>query len=470
MAVGLSWKGYVDTDLNFSEFFEGAHTLSGFFMPQYPLAYEGPVMGEKGDGTYVAGQGYFNYDEGKGKTQLYLAVGGESRSYAVSLVAGQWYHLAVVATAGLDARAFTMYLNGQPVGTPLIVKRSDPELPKGTLRFGRRTSGAKVNSHDAQFFGLIHSAAVYTRALSQAEVFEDATKRFNLTGNESGLLAGYQFSGNPSHPRLNRFTKFTGPAIGVDVLGTNDADKNKFLLPTKQKEMDLPFAIGDIWRVVKSYETDHHSGYASFTWDFIIDAEKKLGDMYPDGTGNAPVFAAAGGEAAWVRESEPSGTKTPNLAVIRQASGEFCEYIHLGQNGVELVEQQDALHGQKVAVVYSTGLENCHVCHHLHLGMTDRTKDEPGMVTFPVAFSDYQMKNGTGWINMARGVPAAGQVLRIPPTPMFQQQSLRPTSAISRNVEQPRRVCYGRRWSGLDRALEKRNLCSQLGPLAKSVA
>ena len=433
MAVGLSWKGYVDTDFNFSEFFEGAHTLSGFFMPQYPLAYEGPVMGEKGDGTYVAGQGYFNYDEGKGKTQLYLAVGGESRSYAVSLVAGQWYHLAVVAAAGLDARAFTMYLNGQPVGTPLIVKRSDPELPKGTLRFGRRTSGAKVNTRDAQFFGLIHSAAVYTRALSQAEVFEDATKRFNLTGNESGLLAGYQFSGNPSHPRLNRFVKFTGPAVGVDVLGNNDADKNKFLLPTKQQEMDLPFAIGDVWRVVKSYETDHHSGYASFTWDFIIDAEQKPGDMYPNGTGNAPIFAAAGGEAAWVRESEPSGTPIPNLAVIRQASGEFCEYIHLGQNGVDLVEQQDALHGQKVAIVHSTGLKDCHVCHHLHLGMTDRTKDEPGLVTFPVAFSDYQVKNGTGWINMPRGIPAAGQVLRIPPTPVFQPQSLRPSSAISRS-------------------------------------
>ena len=433
MAVGLSWKGYVDTDLNFSEFFEGAHTLSCFFMPQYPLAYEGPVMGEKGDGTYVAGQGYFNYDEGKGKTQLYLAIGGESRSYAVSLVTGQWYHLAVVAAAGLDARAFTMYLNGQTVGTPLIVKRSDPELPKGTVRVGRRTSGAKVNTRDAQFFGLIHSAAVYTRALSQAEVFEDATKRFNLTGNESGLLAGYTFSGNPSHPRLNRFVKFTGPAVGVDVLGNNGADSNKFLLPTKQQEMDLPFAIGDVWRVVKSYETDHHSGYASFTWDFIIDAEQKPGDMYPNGTGNAPVFAAAGGEAAWVRESEPSGTATPNLAVIRQASGEFCEYIHLGQNGVNVVEQQDALHGQQVALVHSTGLKDCHVCHHLHFGMTDRTKDAPGLVTFPVAFSDYQVKNGTGWINMPRGVPVAGQVLRIPPTPVFQPQSLRPTSAVSRS-------------------------------------
>lgn len=433
MAVGLSWKGYVDTDLKFSEFFDGAHTLSCFFMPQYPLAYEGPVIAEKGDGMYVAGQGYFNYDEGKGKTQLYLAVGSESRSYTASLIAGQWYHLAVVAAAGFDARAFTMYLNGQLVGAPLIVKRNDPELPTGTLRFGKRTSGQTVNTRDAQFFGLIHSAAVYTRALSQAEVFQDATKKFNLTGSESGLLAGYAFSGSPNHPRLSRFVKFTGPAAPVDVLGSSDADKFKFVLPTKQQVMDLPFAIGDPWRVVKSYETDHHSGYASFTWDFIIDAEKQPGDMYPNGTGNAPVFAAAGGATSWVRESEPSGTEIPNLAVIRQAAGEFCEYIHLGQNGVDLVEQQDALHGQKVAVVHSTGLKDCHVCHHLHFGVTDRTNDAPGLVTFPVAFSDYQVKNGSGWKDMRRGIPVAGQVLRIPPTPVFQPQSLRPTSAVSRS-------------------------------------
>lgn len=434
MAVSLSWKGFVDTDLKFSEFFDGEHTLSCFFMPQYPLAYEGPLFGESGAGTYVAGQGYFNYDEGKGKTQLYLAVGGESRSYTVSLVAGEWYHLAVVASAGLDARAFTLYLNAQLVGPPLIVKRSDPELPKGTLRFGKRTLGRTVNSHDAQFFGLVQAAAVYQKALSQAEVHMQATQKFKLTGSESGLLAGYMFEANPNHPRLSRPVKLFGAASAVDVLGNSNADKNRFLLPTQQQVMDLPFGVGDVWKVVKSHETDHHSGYASFTWDFIINAEQKPGDMYPNGTGNAPVFAAAAGRVAWIRESEPTGTEIPNLAVIEQAAGEFCEYIHLGQNNVRVDEEQQALYGQQVALVSSTGLKDCHVCHHLHFGVTDRTKNASGLVTFPVAFSDYQVKNGAGWVNVSRGVPLAEQVIRIPPTPAFSTHSLRPTSAVARSA------------------------------------
>ena len=44
MAVALSWKGYVDTDLNFAEFFSANHTMIARFMPQYPNAYEGPLI------------------------------------------------------------------------------------------------------------------------------------------------------------------------------------------------------------------------------------------------------------------------------------------------------------------------------------------------------------------------------------------------------------------------------------------
>ncbi len=43
MAVAFSWTGYVDTDLAFSEFFNGDHTLTLRYMPQYPKGYEGPV-------------------------------------------------------------------------------------------------------------------------------------------------------------------------------------------------------------------------------------------------------------------------------------------------------------------------------------------------------------------------------------------------------------------------------------------
>lgn len=433
MAAGFSWKGFVDTDLKFAEFFEGEHTVTCFFMPQYPLAYEGPVIAENGSGTYVAGQGYFNYDEGKGKTELYLAVGRASRSYPVTLNAGQWHHLAIVASAGLSQRSFSMYLNAQLAGSPLIIDRSDSELPSGTMRLGKRTSGKTVNSHDAQFYGLIHGVAVYRRALLQSELYFESMQRFHVTGSEQSLLAGYLFQQNLDHPRLSRPVQFHGSAFPVHALGNSDADKWVLPLPTQQEVMDLPFKVGDAWRCVKSFETDHHSGYASFTWDFVIDAEQHQGDLYPQGTGNAPIYAAAAGNVAWVRESEPTGTKVPNLAVIEQAAGEFCEYIHLGQNGVTVDEGQSATLSQNIAVVSSTGLEGCHTCHHLHMGVADRTKDGAGLVTFPIAFSDYEVKNGSGWVSMNRGIPAAGQVVRIPPAPYFHTHSLNPSSAVARS-------------------------------------
>src|SRR5262249_12213832 len=59
LGVALGWRGYADTDLNFSEFFSGDHTVMVRFMPQYPNAYPGPILAENGSGTYVIGQGEY---------------------------------------------------------------------------------------------------------------------------------------------------------------------------------------------------------------------------------------------------------------------------------------------------------------------------------------------------------------------------------------------------------------------------
>ncbi len=63
MALALSWTGFADTDLEFSEFFDSDHTLSARFMPQYPNGYEGPLLAENGSGTFVPGQGYWSETE-----------------------------------------------------------------------------------------------------------------------------------------------------------------------------------------------------------------------------------------------------------------------------------------------------------------------------------------------------------------------------------------------------------------------
>ena len=65
MAVAFSWTGYVDTDLAFSEFFNGDHTITLRYMPQYPKGYEGPCVAENGTGTFAIGQGPVLHSAGR---------------------------------------------------------------------------------------------------------------------------------------------------------------------------------------------------------------------------------------------------------------------------------------------------------------------------------------------------------------------------------------------------------------------
>ena len=51
-AAAFGWRGYADTDLQFSEFYGSDHTLSVRFMLQYPNAYTGPILSVDGSGTF----------------------------------------------------------------------------------------------------------------------------------------------------------------------------------------------------------------------------------------------------------------------------------------------------------------------------------------------------------------------------------------------------------------------------------
>jgi hypothetical protein len=104
---------------------------------------------ENGGGRLLIGQG----DHGGSGTKLLLAVGSVSKSYPVTLKAGEWHHLAVVATTSGSTRSFTVYLNGAALSTPLSVQSTDAQLPSGTLRFGKRTTGQTVNGRNVALTG-----------------------------------------------------------------------------------------------------------------------------------------------------------------------------------------------------------------------------------------------------------------------------------------------------------------------------
>ena len=473
MAVAFSWKGFVDTDLQFSEFVAGNHTLACRFMMQYPNAYEGPMIAENGTGMFMLGQGDYGQagpiNEGR---KILLAVGTQSRLFAVpALKSGIWGHLAAVATRTPDKWTYTVYLDGNILGS-LAVPAGDTDLPSGTLRFGRRTTGKLVKQHEAQFYGLVDDVAVFTRAMSQDEIRNLCNNVKNLTGNETGLLAGYTFAEAPTHPRLSRPITLKGAAhrVSATIDRNSSVDAALLALPTQHQHVDLPFKTGDVWRVVQGHDhpPGHHSGYACFTFDFIIDAEQVAGAPYPAGTAGAPLQAAAAGKAVRVRESEPTGTAVPNILEVEHTQGECSQYLHLGQNSIPVNEGSAVLKGQHIAIASSTGMEGQPNANHLHFGVLNGFKDAPGFVTFPVAFSDYQVKNGSGWINISRGIPTVDQVLRISAGAVFRPQRFGP-GARSREIEQSRRRCYRCYGASLDRTMAAGPL-PQLGPVEAGAA
>ena len=417
-ALGLSWNGYADTNLKFSEFFAEDHTLVLRFMPQFPNAYEGPLVAENGTGRFVIGQG--DYLSGTQGTKLFLAVGTRSQSYEAALRPGQWYHLAVVATTESTQRVFTLYLDGGQIGVPLAVPLNDPQLPRGTLRFGKRTDDQLVNLRNAQFFGMMDDIAVFDRALSASEIKILDAKVLQLVGNESDLLAGYTFNQGALPSKLTRPVTMHGAArkIGVSINRNDTADATVLPLPTEHVEMALPFPPGEAWEVIQGYDQANgsHKGYASFCWDFKI-ADQPQGGTYPNGSKGAPFYAAAQGAVVRVRQDGNSGLNNPaNLVEIQHAREEISGYLHLQRNSAAVEVNNTVIRGQLLALTGDTGANLG--AYHLHFATTDKQDGVSGFVTYPIAFSNYEVRDANGnWRHIMRGIPRNGEVIRVPPQP-----------------------------------------------------
>jgi hypothetical protein len=450
LALSLGWKGYADTKLKFSEFFSQPHTLFLRFMPQFPNAYEGPMVAEKGTGRFVIGQGDFR--AGTFEPKLYLAVGSKSTTFPAKLKVGTWYNLAVVATASGSQRLFTMYLDGAKLGM-LSVPASDPQLPSGTLRFGKRTTGQTVEGRDGQFYGFLDDVAVFDRDLTAAEVLSLSSK-VQLSGKENGLLAGYTFNQGSLPAKLKRSVKLGGPARLVVVSGgrNNVADTGLLTLPDQHTEMTLPFPAGEAWYVIQGCNDagGSHNGYGAFCYDFMV-ADRPQDGVYPNGTNSAPFYAAAPGPVVSVKEQGVSGeVNPPNLVEIQQAPGEITGYLHLKKNGAN-VYVGDAV--TRHSALGSAGDTGCAAkAYHLHIATTDKPDGTPGFVTYPIAFSNYEVRDGAGnWKRVVRGMPKIGEVVRRPLDPTARYNAVwRPDTTKEIQVEgcsyEAYRAAYDKLW------------------------
>jgi hypothetical protein len=433
MAVSLTWQGHVDTDLDFSEFFSHDHTYVLRFMPQFPHAYEGPMIAENGTGMLVIGQGHFAASPSS-QTKLLLAVGVMQQVFPATLNAGEWHHLALSVVVGVRDRVFTLFLDGSPLGSPLMVASTGLSLPQGKVRFGKRTSGQTVNGQNAQFYGLLDDVAVFKLALNATQI-QSLMATAHLTGNEAGLLAGYNFqTGQPA--RLARPFTLSGGAEAISVSANRNsvADAGLLPMPTQQQVMDLPFPPGEAWFVIQGNDdpTGSHSGLASFCWDLMI-ADHSQNGIYPNGSNGAPFYACAPGTVATVQQGGVSGNgNPPNHVEIQQAANEICAYLHLQHNQSQVAVGDHVGMGKKLSLTGDTGVGAG--AFHVHVAVTDMLDGTPGFVTFPVAFNDYEVRVGSVWQTVSRGRPSQGDVLRIPPTPQFRPDGFGIHGAVARDA------------------------------------
>src|SRR5215469_11101500 len=409
MALSCSWGGYADTDVDFTEFFRADHTIAVRFMLQYPNAYTGPMLSLNGTGTYLVGPGDFLADPTR-QAKLVMNIGTEQVSYAVNLPAGTWHHLAVVRSGTV----FQMYLDGQPVGTPLNAPASN--LPAGRLRFGKNTFDATLDGGGAQFYGLLDDVALFQQALSASRVAELANA-LHLTGYEQDLYAGYVFGAIPDTalpPTLARPLVLTPAANIVQVSPDRDNTADASLLPLSLTSLaHLPFPPGLALLVIQGYDnpTGSHQGYASFCLDLILAGQ-------PQSASNGqPFYAAAPGTVDFVKQDASSGGAI-NFISIKQAQLEFCDYLHLSQNSAQVQVGDAVTFQQYLANIGDTGAPVG--SYHLHIAVTNLGEGHKyaggSFVTIPSPYVNYDASddNGNTWHHVLRGVPQPGQWIRRP--------------------------------------------------------
>ena len=409
MALACTWGGYADTNLDFSEFFAGSHTVAARFMLQFPNAYAGPMLAVNGSGTYLIGQGDFNGDAPSGQTKLVVRIGSDQLIYPVSLTAGTWHHLAVTRSGN----TITLYLDGQQAGGTFSVAGSPPA---GKLRFGKTTFNAALDAGGEQFYGLLDDVAVFTTALSAAQIGALASAQ-HLSGSEAQLLAGYVFGYVPPGglpAKLSRPVSRSPAAMIRAVSPNRDNAADAALLPLAlSSHMHLPFPPGEEWFVIQGFDNPagSHQGYAAFCLDLML-----AGKPQSDSKG-APFYSAAPATIDFVKEDAASGGAT-NFITAKQADHEFCDYLHLLEDSA-VVNKGDAVGFQRhLADVGDTGAAVG--AFHLHIATTnlgESNKNAGGaFVTIPAPYSNYQASDDQGahWYPVTRGIPRAGQWLRRP--------------------------------------------------------
>lgn len=421
LCAAFGWRGAVDTDLSFSEFFGRNHTIAARFMIQYQRSYQAPILSANGAGKFLVAVA--GYGEGRIKADRLLVVVGQKTLYytvAEKLAPERWHWLALVR----DGSKLLLYLDGVPVEPDDSDAEIDTEPPTGTLSLGRRASG------DPQFYGLIDDVSVFDSALSRKTLRSYYQESPRLKGTEAGLIAAYLFDRSHDADTVTKAARrrvtFTSPAAAIAVSQTRNSEEDalRLPLPFNSTKMLLPFAAGQAWKVIQGYgQALSHNGGGCFSWDF---------ERVDGPAAEQPVYASSAGRVVAVSDNndpEP-GDRTSkdnfNYMQMETAPGEFVTYLHM-KNG-SLIEALrkfapasfpaifapfPVAEGTQVGRVGNTWLKEQPDNWHLHFAGVPYANSP---VSMPLAFSDYEVyePRSRTWRRVVRGVPQQNQIVRRP--------------------------------------------------------
>jgi len=441
-AAYLGWRGSVETDLRFAEFFDDEHTLMVRFMLNYDRPYTGPILSNSGSAVglyypYVVGIGEYRDGPGARAKKLVVMTGGEKALYTLGeeLTVGEWHHLAVVRSKEASW-PYRLYFNGRLLASDgdavAIDADFDPGPVFGVLRLGRAADEMYVDksynlvqtyggrgTYMPQFYGLVDDVAVFNRALSQQEI-DDLRISDRLTGVEDRLLAGYTFDsyrpdGGTLPPVLSKEYEFRTEVPGVVSAGRVKvsetrlaADHDRIPLASHPVEVRLPFAPGVAYELIQGYGgAVSHNGKACFALDAALRLKPDSTVWIRNGHG-APLYAVADGTITrtWadIEMCDDVLREYKNALEIRVADHQYASYLHLERGSAQdaigiplgtLPANVAVTAGQQVAAMGTGGCEwVAEENTHLHFGGRYRGN-------YPVAFSNFlRLKKPESWSDL----------------------------------------------------------------------
>jgi murein DD-endopeptidase MepM/ murein hydrolase activator NlpD len=415
-------------------------------MPQFPDSYINPIVAagspEGGPKTRPPDQSFFLMGMGEywkktnkdgtveQSTRMFLRVGITEKPYNVKLKRNTWHHVAVTRSG----KKFQMYLDGTAL-SPAIT--ADVKAPaRVPLRLGQSSAWRQIyEKRPAQFYGLIDDVAIFSKALTAAEIQKLIAQK-TITGDESSLLAAWLFSKQQeTSAKLKLKLTLKGAATKAfeSKERNNKVDAELQPLPGHEFQFELPFAKNQLLFVGQSPYAlgGSHTGSANFPFD--------LGPVEIDPTGDAvksrkrlpgiPFTAVSNGEVVFVDGTHPSGKVdgTNSMFVsIDDMPGFYWKHLHWEKDSQKVKVGDKVKAGDVLANVGDTGVAKKN--YHLHTVLVffpdDQKPPDLGKTTtvgVPVAFLNYQLlhrikdendNDKDVWEGIGVDIPSRPQIIR----------------------------------------------------------